>query len=417
MIKLNTKYLEKFVTIEEINNLMPKIKNIKNNQHQLLGANLLGWQNINENTDIIKKYAKKIQQESEYLIVIGIGGSYLGAKSAIDIFTPSFNELKTTKVIFVGNNLSTKYINDVINLINNKDFSINVISKSGSTIEPAIAFRIFKKLLQEKYENYQTRIYSTTSNCGILYEMSVKEKYNILNIPNNIGGRYSVLTDAGLLPMLVSGINIDQVLNGALTAKKNFENINNSVYIYSAIRNILYQKNYQIELFVAYDSKYQMLNEWLKQLFGESEGKEDKGLLPTSATFSTDLHSLGQFIQEGSKVLFETILQVETPTNDLLIPKTSDDLDCLNYLAGKSVDFVNKKACEGTIEAHVETGKVPNIILTMDRLDAKNFGYMVYFFELACAMSVYLLDVNPFNQPGVEVYKANMFKLLGKPSN
>lgn len=220
MIKLNTKYLEKFVTIEEINNLMPKIKNIKNNQHQLLGANLLGWQNINENTDIIKKYAKKIQQESEYLIVIGIGGSYLGAKSAIDIFTPSFNELKTTKVIFVGNNLSTKYINDVINLINNKDFSINVISKSGSTIEPAIAFRIFKKLLQEKYENYQTRIYSTTSNCGILYEMSVKEKYNILNIPNNIGGRYSVLTDAGLLPMLVSGINIDQVLNGALTAKK-----------------------------------------------------------------------------------------------------------------------------------------------------------------------------------------------------
>lgn len=374
----------------------------------------------------IKECAQKIQKNSDILLVIGIGGSYLGARAVIESLTNNFynmqekTERKTPQIIYVGNNLSPNYINDVIELIGTKDFSINVISKSGTTTEPAIAFRIFRELLEAKYdlEEARNRIYVTTDKeNGALKQLANKEKYETFIIPDNIGGRYSVLTPVGLLPIAVAGIDIDKLMKGARFAQDKYcdENLTyNECYQYAVVRNILYNDNKQIEILANYEPKMHFMTEWWKQLYGESEGKEGKGIFPTGVDFTTDLHSLGQYIQEGRRELFETVIKIENPNNDIPINIDEDNLDGLNYLVGKSLDFVNKKAMEGTIQAHVD-GKVPNILITIQELKEENIGQLIYFFELACAMSGKILGVNPFNQPGVEKYKKNMFKLLKKP--
>jgi len=391
----------------------------------------LGWLNLPTNYDKkefekIKKAAQKIQEDSDILLVIGIGGSYLGARAVIESLTNTFYNLldrdvrKTPQILYVGNNLSPNYMNDLIDLIGNKDISINVISKSGTTTEPAIAFRIFRELLENKYglKEAKKRIYVTTdSKKGALKTLSAKEKYTTFVIPDNVGGRYSVLTAVGLLPIATAGIDIDKLMNGARIAQDKYADENlkyNECYKYAVMRNVLYEKEKNIELLVTYEPKLHYMIEWWKQLFGESEGKEGKGIYPSGAEFTTDLHSLGQYIQEGRRNLFETVIDIKHTESDLKIAHDEDDLDGLNYIEGKSLDYVNKKAMEGTIAAHVE-GDVPNILITMDKLDAETLGHLIYFFELACAMSGKILDVNPFDQPGVEKYKTNMFKLLGKP--
>ena len=391
----------------------------------------LGWLNLPTDYDKkefekIKKSAKKIQEDSEVLLVIGIGGSYLGARAVIEALTNSFynllskEERKTPQILYVGNNLSPTYINDIIDLIGNRELSINVISKSGTTTEPAIAFRIFRELLENKYgiKEARKRIYVTTdSKKGALKTLASREKYTTFVIPDNVGGRYSVLTAVGLLPIAVAGVDIDKLMNGARMAEDKYADENlkyNECYKYAVTRNVLYEKEKNIELLVTYEPKMHYMIEWWKQLFGESEGKDGKGIYPSGAEFTTDLHSLGQYIQDGRRCLFETVINIKHPGSDLKINSDEDDLDGLNYLEGKSLDYVNKKAMEGTIAAHVE-GDVPNILITMDKLDEETLGHLIYFFELACAMSGKLLEVNPFDQPGVEKYKTNMFKLLGKP--
>ena len=327
---------------------------------------------------------------------------------------------KTPQILYVGNNLSTNYINDLIDYIADKDISINVISKSGTTTEPAIAFRIFREIMENKYslKEARSRIYVTTdAKKGALKELAKKEKYETFVIPDNIGGRYSVLTAVGLLPIATAGIDIDELMNGARLAQDRYSDENlkyNECYKYAVLRNVLYEKEKNIELLITYEPKMHYFIEWWKQLFGESEGKEQKGIYPSGAEFTTDLHSLGQYIQEGKRNLFETVINIESLDRNIEMRMEEDDLDNLNYLAGETLDFVNKKAMEGTIEAHVE-GDVPNILINMKKLDANNLGQLIYFFELACAMSGSILGVNPFNQPGVEKYKTNMFKLLGKP--
>ena len=327
---------------------------------------------------------------------------------------------KTPQILYVGNNLSTNYINDLINYIGDKDISINVISKSGTTTEPAIAFRIFREIMENKYslKEARSRIYVTTdSKKGALKELAKKEKYTTFVIPDNVGGRYSVLTAVGLLPIAVSGIDIDELMEGARIAQDRYSDENlkyNECYKYAALRNVLYEKEKNIEILVAYEPRLHYFIEWWKQLFGESEGKEEKGIYPSGAEFTTDLHSLGQYIQEGRRNLFETVINIETSENDIIMKNEEDDMDNLNYLSGRTLDYVNKKAMQGTIAAHVE-GDVPNIVINIDKLDANSMGQLIYFFELSCGMSGSILGVNPFNQPGVEKYKTNMFKLLGKP--
>lgn len=374
----------------------------------------------------IKECAQKIQKNSDILLVIGIGGSYLGARAVIESLTNTFYNMqdedvrKTPRIIYVGNNLSPNYINDVIELIGNKDFSINVISKSGTTTEPAIAFRIFRELLEAKYdlEEARNRIYVTTDKeKGALKQLATREKYETFEIPDNVGGRYSVLTAVGLLPIAVAGVDIDKLMKGARFAQDKYcdEDLKyNECYQYAVARNLLYKNDKNIEILVNYEPKMHYMTEWWKQLYGESEGKNEKGIFPTGVDFTTDLHSLGQYIQEGRRNLFETVLRIEEPETNISINIDEDDLDGLNYLAGKSLDFVNKKAMEGTIEAHVD-GNVPNILITIQKLSEETIGQLIYFFELACAMSGKILGVNPFNQPGVEKYKKNMFKLLKKP--
>ena len=374
----------------------------------------------------IKECAEKIQQDSDVLVVIGIGGSYLGARAVIESLTNNFYNLqdkkqrKTPRIIYVGNNLSPNYINDVIEFVSHKDFSINVISKSGTTTEPAIAFRIFRELIEAKYglQEARKRIYVTTDKKeGALKKLATKEKYQTFVIPDNVGGRYSVLTPVGLLPIAVAGIDIDKLMKGARFAQDKYcdEDLKyNECYQYAVARNILYKNNKNIEILVNYEPKMHFMTEWWKQLYGESEGKEGKGIFPAGADFTTDLHSLGQYIQEGKRELFETVIKIEKSNADISINLDEDDLDGLNYLVGKSLDFVNKKAMEGTIEAHV-SGNVPNILITMPELNEEVLGQLIYFFELACAMSGKILGVNPFNQPGVEKYKRNMFRLLEKP--
>ena len=374
----------------------------------------------------IKESAKRIQEDSEVLVVIGIGGSYLGARAVIESLTNTFDNMLTEEkrkhpqILYVGNNLSPNYINDLVELLGTKDFSVNVISKSGTTTEPAIAFRIFREMLENRYgiEEARSRIYVTTDKeRGALKTLANSEGYETFVIPDNVGGRYSVLTAVGLLPIAVAGIDIDKIMEGARTAQEKYEDSNlkyNACYQYAVVRNILYKLYKNTEILVNYEPKMHYFTEWWKQLFGESEGKDEKGILPVGVDNTTDLHSMGQYIQEGRRNLFETVVSVKTPNSDFIINSDDDNLDGLNYLAGKKLDYVNKKAMEGTVQAHV-SGDVPNIGVLMNKLDEENIGELIYFFEKACAMSGSLLGVNPFNQPGVEKYKKNMFKLLKKP--
>lgn len=417
----------------ELTYLRDAVKVAHHSLHEKTGAgnDFLGWVDLPVNYDKeefsrIVKSAEKIKIDSDILVVIGIGGSYLGARAAIEMLNHTFynsltkEQRKTPQVVFVGNNISSTYIKDVIDLLDGKDFSVNVISKSGTTTEPAIAFRIFRKLLEEKYgkEEARRRIYATTDKeRGALKTLATEEGYESFVIPDDVGGRYSVLTAVGLLPIAVSGANIEEMMRGAADASEAYSHSEleeNPAYQYAAVRNALYNKGKTIEMLVNYEPGLQYFAEWWKQLFGESEGKDQKGIFPSSANFSTDLHSLGQYVQEGRRDLFETVLYVENSRHELTIEAEDQDLDGLNYLAGETVDFVNKKAFQGTMLAHTDGG-VPNLIVELPQLDEYTFGYLVYFFEKACAMSGYLLGVNPFDQPGVEAYKVNMFALLGKP--
>lgn len=417
----------------EITYLQDAVKVAHHSLHEKTGAgnDFLGWIDLpvdydKEEFGRIQKASEKIKNDSDVLLVIGIGGSYLGARAAIEMLQHSFyNALPkekrgTPQVLFVGNNISSTYMKDLIDLIGDRDFSINVISKSGTTTEPAIAFRIFRKLLEEKYgvKEARTRIYATTDMArGALKTLATEEGYESFIIPDDVGGRYSVLTAVGLLPIAVSGANIEEMMNGAAQAREDFgssELAENAAYQYAAVRNVLYNKGKTIEMLINYEPGLQYFSEWWKQLFGESEGKDQKGIFPASANFSTDLHSMGQYVQEGRRDLFETIIKVEEARHELIIEAADSDLDGLNYLAGKTVDFVNNKAFEGTLLAHTD-GDVPNLVVSIPKMDAYTFGYLAYFFEKACAMSGYLLGVNPFDQPGVEAYKVNMFALLGKP--
>lgn len=422
-----------FVHQHEIDYFAQPIQTAHEQLHQGTGAgsDYLGWINLPTEYDKeefarIKKAAAKIQNDSDVLIVIGIGGSYLGARAAIEMLSHSFyNELskekrKTPEIYFAGNNISSTYVSHLLDLIEGKDFSINVISKSGTTTEPAIAFRIFRAALEKKYskEEARKRIYATTDReKGALKKLATEEGYESFIIPDDVGGRYSVLTAVGLLPIATAGINIDEMMQGAEDAAKEYSNPNvaeNEAYQYAAVRNALYRKGKAIEILVNYEPSLHFVSEWWKQLYGESEGKDFKGIYPASVDFSTDLHSMGQFIQEGSRNIFETVIQVDQVTEQIAIEADPDDLDGLNFLEGKTLDFVNKKAFQGTMLAHTD-GQVPNLIVTIPDFTPYSFGYLVYFFEKACGISGYLLGVNPFDQPGVEAYKKNMFALLGKP--
>ncbi len=417
----------------EITYLRDAVKVAHHSIHEKTGAgsDFLGWVDLpseydKEEFSRIQKSAEKIKSDSDILLVIGIGGSYLGAKAAIDWLNHSFynsltkEQRKTPQIVFVGNNISSTYMKDLMDLLEGKDYSINVISKSGTTTEPALAFRIFRKMLIEKYgkEEARGRIFATTDKArGALKTLATEEGYESFVIPDDVGGRYSVLTAVGLLPIAVSGANIEEMMKGAQAASVDFsksELEENAAYQYAAVRNALYNKGKTIEMLINYEPGLQYFSEWWKQLFGESEGKDQKGIYPSSANFSTDLHSLGQYVQEGRRDLFETVINIEKSRHELIVEAEDNDLDGLNYLAGKSVDFVNKRAFEGTMLAHTDGG-VPNLIVHVPEMDEYSFGYLVYFFEKACAMSGYLLGVNPFDQPGVEAYKVNMFALLGKP--
>ena len=389
-----------------------------------VGNDFLGWYDWPTTYDkeeyaLVKKLAAEIRQTAEVFVVCGIGGSYLGSRAAIEMIQGIYPK-RNLEIVFVGNTFSAPYVVQLLEKIKDKDVVVNVISKSGTTTETAMAFRLLKQFLETKYgkEGAKSRIIATTDkNRGTLKEFADKEGYATLTIPDDIGGRFSVLTSVGLLPIAVAGIDTDEILRGAKQASLDFNNPDlskNTAYQYAVCRRIMEEKGKTAEMFVSYETQLTMVAEWWKQLFGESEGKEGKGLLPASVNFSTDLHSMGQFIQDGGKCLFETLFLIEKPMLDLVFPTDPDDLDHMNYLAGKSMDEVNKKACLGTLEAHHDTGNVPNLILTLPDTSAYSFGYLVQFFFVACAMSVYLLGVNPFNQPGVEVYKKNMFRLLGK---
>ena len=393
------------------------------------GSDFLGWLDLPVNYDKeefarIQAAAKKIQGDSDVLVVIGIGGSYLGARAAIEFckgqMYNGIREAGIPEVYFVGNNISSAYLNDVVKIIGERDFSVNIISKSGTTTEPAIAFRIFKKLLEEKYgkEGAKGRIYATTDKArGALKALSDAEGYETFVVPDDVGGRFSVLTAVGLLPIAAAGVDIEAMMKGAQDARevcKGGDMSTNPSYQYAALRNILYRKGKGTEILVNYEPALTMMGEWFKQLYAESEGKDHKGIFPTAANFSTDLHSIGQFIQDGTRNLFETVLWVNNSRSEAVIEEAAEDIDGLNYLAGKTVQFVNSKAYQGTLMAHMDGG-TPNIIVEIDEADAYHFGYLVYFFEKACGLSGYLLGVNPFDQPGVEAYKKNMFALLGKP--
>lgn len=427
-IQLDYQKALKFFGQHELDQQQDAVKAIHRTIHEGTGAgsDFLGWVDLPVNYDKeefsrIKEAAKQVQSHSDVLVVIGIGGSYLGARSAIEMLTPAFKkDSEYPEIIFAGNHLSSSYLQSLIDYLADKDYSVNVISKSGTTTEPAVAFRIFKKLLEEKYgkEEAVKRIFATTDQAkGALKQLATNEGYETFVVPDDVGGRFSVLTAVGLLPIAVAGIDIDAMMGGAAKAREELSSddlSSNIAYQYASIRNILYNKGYTTEMLINYEPSLQYFNEWWKQLFGESEGKDLKGIYPSSANFTTDLHSLGQYVQEGRRFLIETVLKVENPEHDITIEEDADDLDGLNYLAGKTVDEVNTKAFEGTLLAHTDGG-VPNMVVKLPRLDAETYGYVVYFFELAVAMSGYQLGVNPFNQPGVEAYKQNIFALLGKP--
>ena len=411
--------LEHAGVVEEINQ---ELLDKSEDESEFLGWLKLPTEYDKKEFERIKKCAQKIRKDSDILLVIGIGGSYLGARAVIEALHSSFSQMKDDKphIIFVGNNLSPDYINDVIEVLEGKDFSINVISKSGTTTEPAIAYRIFREILEGKYgiKEARKRIYVTTDKKkGALKQLSEAEGYESFVIPDDVGGRFSVLTAVGLLPIAASGLDIDKIMEGARFAMDKYSDSSleyNQCYQYAVARNLLYERDKSVEMLVSYNPRMHYFIEWWKQLFGESEGKDGKGLFPSGAEFTTDLHSLGQYIQEGRKILFETVLDIENSNTDITINMDEDNLDNLNYLYGKKLSYVNKMAMQGTIKAHSE-GEVPNIIIHIDELNEETVGQLIYFFEKACAMSAELLEVNPFNQPGVEKYKTNMFKLLKKP--
>jgi len=421
------------VELQEILEYKQEVENIHKDLHGRANNenDFVGWINLPTNYDKeeferIKKAAERIKNDSDVLLVIGIGGSYLGARAVIEALTSSFDNVldneqrKHPRILYAGNNLSSVYINELIEAIGDKDFSINVISKSGTTTEPAIAFRIFREMLESKYgvEEARSRIYVTTDKQkGALKTLADREGYEQFVVPDNVGGRYSVFTAVGLLPIAAAGIDIDKLMEGARFAEERYNDPElkyNECYKYAAIRNVLNKKGKDIEILVNYEPKLHFITEWWKQLYGESEGKQGKGIFPAGLDFTTDLHSLGQYVQDGKRILFETVLRIEEPESNININADDDNLDGLNYLAGKDVDYVNKKAMEGTIQAHV-SGGVPNIMISIEKLNEETIGHLIYFFEKACAVSGMILGVNPFDQPGVEEYKRNMFKLLEKP--
>ena len=432
-LNFNYQFAKNFFNENELKQIKPYVElaNEVLTSKSGAGNDFLGWVDLPENYDKdefarIKKAAEKIKNDSEVLVVIGIGGSYLGAKAAIEFLSHSFynnlpkDKRKTPEIYFAGTNMSGVYLQHLIEVVGDRDFSVNVISKSGTTTEPAIAFRVFKKMLEEKYgkEEAAKRIYATTDKKkGALKTLATAEGYETFVVPDNVGGRFSVLTAVGLLPIAAAGINIDELMAGAKDAMNDFANKNmdeNQALQYAAVRNILHRKGKDLELMVNYEPRVHYLAEWWKQLFGESEGKDGKGLYPTSADFSADLHSLGQYIQEGKRLFFETVVSIGKPEVEFVIESDKDNLDGLNFIAGKTLDYVNKKATDGVILAHID-GNVPNLGVNIPEATPYHLGYTFYFFEKACGVSGYLLGVNPFDQPGVGAYKKNMFALLGKP--
>ncbi len=425
-LKLDISQTKQFID----NTLYEEVKKEVVQAHSVLrsksgaGNDFLGWLDLpvafdNREFSKIKQAAAKIRKQSQVLLAIGIGGSYLGAKSAIEMLKRYFNQ-PGCEVIFVGNQISSTYLSQLLDYLKDKDFSINVISKSGTTTEPAIAFRIFKDYMEKRYgkEEAKKRIFATTDKAkGALKTLATTEGYETFVVPDDVGGRFSVLTPVGLLPIAASGVDIDEMMEGAKKAYIDYMNEDveeNDALKYALVRNALYRSGKKIEMLVNYEPKLNYFSEWWKQLYGESEGKDGKGIWITSASFSTDLHSLGQMIQQGERTLFETVINIEEPEENIVIEPSEDNLDGLNFLAGKTMDYVNKMAMSGTMIAHVDGG-VPNIRISVPNISAYTYGYMVYFFELACGVSAYTLGVNPFNQPGVENYKKNMFALLGKP--
>lgn len=422
-MKLN---LEKALLSENVFDYQDEVTRLHEMLHNKTGkgndfTGWVEWPNTFDKEEFarIKKAAADIRNKADILVVCGIGGSYLGARAAIEMINGLYSDDKL-EIIFLGNTFSSTYIAQVLNYIKGKRFVVNVISKSGTTTETSIAFRLLKQMVEEQYgkENAHNYIYATTDKAkGTLKNLATVEGYETFVIPDDIGGRFSVTTAVGLLPIACANIDIDELMRGAKDAYDEFSTPDmhkNIAYQYAVARRILEKQGKKAEMFVSYELQMAMVAEWWKQLFGESEGKDGKGLLPYSGTFSTDLHSLGQFVQEGSKIVFETVINVEKPTLDITFPDDKDNLDNMNYLAGKSVHWVNQMAAQGTLAAHVDTGNVPNILVTIPDMSAYSFGYMTYFFFKAIAMTSYMIDINPFNQPGVEVYKKNMFKLLGK---
>ncbi len=428
-LKLNCKYAESFLGENDLTGLKGQVEEAaeKLQKGTGLGNGFLGWVNLPTDYDKqeferIKKAAETIKSNSKVLIVIGIGGSYLGARAAIEFLNSNnYNELTSgTKIYFTGNSISGSALSELMKICEGKDVSLNVISKSGTTTEPAIAFRVFKEYMENRYGKQEAakRIFCTTDKAkGTLKKLADEEGYECFVIPDNIGGRFSVLTAVGLLPIAVSGADIDKLMQGAAKAEKAYKEtdlLKNDCYKYAALRNAFLRRGYMIELLAAYEPRFSMMNEWFKQLYGESEGKDHKGLFPASVIFSTDLHSMGQYIQDGRRILFETVVNIKECGEDIEIKENADNGDGLNFLAGKKMSYVNEKAFLGTVLAHNDGG-VPNLIIELDKADEENLGELIYFFEKACGISGYLLGVNPFDQPGVESYKKNMFALLGKP--
>lgn len=428
--RLEQRYLANFISDHEYDEIAMQIKAAHDALHNKTGAGneFTGWLDLPENYDKeefgrILKAADKIKKDTDIFIVIGIGGSYLGARAAIEfLHSPNYNKIKkdTPDIYYAGNSISSTALSELIELCEGKDVSINMISKSGTTTEPAIAFRVFRELLENKYgkEGAKERIYCTTDKeKGTLKQLADREGYETFVVPDDVGGRFSVLTAVGLLPIAVSGADIEKLMDGAKKAMHDFaeEDINkNDCYKYAAIRNILYRKGKSTEILVSYEPGFALMCEWFKQLFGESEGKDNKGIFPASVIFSTDLHSMGQYIQDGRRNLFETVVMFDKPKKELTLGVDPENVDGLNFLSGKTMDFVNRKAFEGTALAHNDGG-VPNVVLNVPQMNEEELGYLIYFFEKTCAISGYVLGVNPFNQPGVEGYKKNMFALLGKP--
>lgn len=432
MSKITLDYSKTGLQAHELDCLEKQVSLAHEMLHEKTGAgnDFLGWIDLpvdydHEEFDRIKKAAEKIKADSDVLIVIGIGGSYLGARACIEALTHTFynslskEQRKLPQVFFVGNNISGTYLRNLLDVCEGKEVSVNVISKSGTTTEPAIAFRVFKKYMEDKYgkEEAKKRIFATTdAHRGALLTLAKEEGYETFVIPDDVGGRFSVLTAVGLLPIAVAGIDIEEMMQGAAEGRSEYSNADvkeNACYQYAAVRNALLRKGKNVEILVNYEPCLQYFGEWWKQLYAESEGKDNKGIFPSSLNFSTDLHSLGQYVQDGQRMLFETVLNVQSPKLDVVLEEELVDLDGLNYLAGQTMDFVNKKAFEGTLLAHVDGG-VPNLVLNIPELNAFTMGKLIYFFEKACGISGYLLGVNPFDQPGVEEYKKNMFALLGK---